>query len=208
MCGPSRSGRAASKCFLTLGVPDPVGTPHHSPQAACANTGLSIIIQGRVFGQRVQLPHRTRGTCLLRRDCGGVRKACPATICPRGCAKGLRRASLGSYQLQTFICLRAARPSSGGAAANPSPAAAPPPAWPAGKPLAVVVGTASRRRGVTAAAPSRFFTTREQWWDTELCLCRAWAPHPGKGRGSSRPSCFPPCRVARKSVMLPRCQQK
>lgn len=71
-----------------------------------------------------------------------------------GCAKGFSQASLGSYQLQTFICLRAARPPSGGLL--PPPEAAP------GKPLAVVVGTKSRRRGVTAAAPNRFVTTWEQ----------------------------------------------
>lgn len=65
----------------------------------------------------------TGGSCLFRRQHRGVRKAMhvyPAAICP----KGLLRASQHAYQLQTFICLRAARPPSGDPTPAPIPAAA------------------------------------------------------------------------------------
>lgn len=53
--------------------------------------GLSIIVQGWVSGKRVLFPQGTGGACLLRRECGGVRKALrvhPATICPWAVPKG------------------------------------------------------------------------------------------------------------------------
>lgn len=177
VCGPSRTGRAASKCFLPLGVPEPLGAPHHSPQAACARMGLSIITRAGCWGsaptryQRDLFIQEGEWRCekgLSWRDLftqeGEWRceKGLSGHYLSPGCAKGLCWASRCSYQLQTFICLRAALPPSGGAAANPSPAAAPSPAWPTGKPLAVVVGSTSRRRGVSVTALSHFVTTREQ----------------------------------------------
>lgn len=193
VCGPSRTDRAVSKCFLTLGVPESLGAPHHSPQvpgwgsASSSRAGCWGSVPTRY--QRDLFIQEGEQRCekgLSWRDLftqeGEWRceKGLSGHYLSPGCAKGLW---LGFYQLQTFICLRAALPPSGGAAANPSPAAAPSPACPTGKPLAVVVGSTSLRRGVTAAAPSHFVTTREQWWDTELCLCRAWALCPGEGRG-------------------------
>lgn len=163
LCGPSSTGRAASKCFLTLEVP--MGSPSMQPPGSLCQHGAQHHRPGLGVGEASAVPTGDRRGLFTQEGVWRCEKgpACPSShYLSLGCAKGLRRASLGSYQLQTFICLRAARPPSGGLLPTPSPAAAPSPAWPAGEPLTVVVGSTSRRCGVTAAAPSHFVTTWEQ----------------------------------------------
>ena len=91
------------------------------------------MVWGRALGQRVLFPERDRRGLFTQEGVWRCEKgrACPAgRYLSPGCAKGLRQAILHPYQLQTFICLRAACPPSGGLLPAPSPAAAPSPALP------------------------------------------------------------------------------
>lgn len=72
---------------------------------------------GWALGQRVQFPERDRRSLFTQeaaRRCEKSRSRPSRRYLSPGSAKGLLRASQRSYQLQTFICLRAACPPSGG----------------------------------------------------------------------------------------------
>lgn len=84
--------------------------------------------RGWALGQRVQFPERDRRSLFTQeaaRRCEKSRSRPSRRYLSPGSAKGLLRASQRSYQLQTFICLRAACPPSGGSRAYTGPVAAP-----------------------------------------------------------------------------------
>lgn len=143
------------------------GAQHHPP--------------GPGVGGASAVPTRDRRELFTQEGVWRCEKGLSSHCLSPGCAKGL---SLGSYQLQTFICLRAASPPSGRLLPTPAPLLPPPQPGPQVSPWLLLLAARPGGTGVTAAAPRRFVTTREQWWDTELCLCSAWALHyPAKGRG-------------------------
>lgn len=167
-CGGSRCPhvtahtQGCARCPLSQRCP--LGPPHRNPpQAACAAVGLSIAVRGQALGQRVPFPERDRRGLFTQEGAWRCEKGpvCPAgRYLSPGCAKGLHRDSPCPYQLRTFICLRTARPPSGGAAANTGPRCCPLPGPTAQvSPVLLLLACGSRRRGVTPAAPSRLVTT-------------------------------------------------
>lgn len=108
----------------------------------------------------------------------GVRRCEKGPACPSsrylslGCAKGLRRGSLGSYQLQTFICLRAARPPSGGLLPTPALLLPPPQPGPQVSPSLLLL--AARPGGVgSLQLPRATLSQHGNNSGTRSCVCAA-----------------------------------
>lgn len=92
-------------------------------------------------------------------------------LCPELC-KGLRQASPGSYQLQTFICLRAARPPSGGLLPTPALLLPPPQPGPQVSPSLLLL--AARPGGVgSVQLPRATLSQHGNNSGTRSCVCAA-----------------------------------
>lgn len=139
---PVHHGTHSGLCLLPV-IPelDPelgLGGAHGEPLTAAPRLpvppqGSASWYRAGCCGSKCHSQKGTGGTCLLRRERGGVRKAIRvrlAAICPQAVPKGFTGPAPRPYQLQTFICLRASCPPSGGLLPAPAPAVTPSAALP------------------------------------------------------------------------------
>lgn len=159
---PLQDWKSCLKVFPNSGGARAPGSPSLQPPGCLCQHGAQHHHPGLGVGGVSAVPTRGPRDMFTQEGAWRCEKGQSSHyLCPGLCQRALP-GQPGLLSAPNFYLPKGCPPTFWGAAANPSPAAAPSPAWPAGKPLAVVVGSTSRRRGVSAAAPSHFVTTREQ----------------------------------------------